>query len=98
MKVIYKNKKIERQCTDFKYSKKIFGEKMAIKIHQRIKALNGTNSFEYLLQLSVGRCHSLKGNRYGQFAMDLIHPYRLIFQKENEVIELIKILAIEDYH
>jgi len=27
-----------------------------------------------------GRCHELRGDRAGQLAVDLVHPYRLIFE------------------
>ena len=30
--------------------------------------------------------------------MDLVHPYRLVFEKEENQIQLVKITSIEDYH
>ena len=57
------------------------------------------------------RRHELKGNRKGVFAVDLKHPYRLVFEpaenpvprKEDggidcEKIFSIRILRVEDYH
>ena len=41
------------------------------------------------------RFHALKGNRAGQFAVDLIHPWRLVFEwEEGQAIRIRK----EDYH
>ena len=64
---------------------------MAGKIHMRISQLQVALSVENLLRDHIGRCHALTGNRLGQYAMDLIHPYRLIFVKETESIITVKI-------
>lgn len=53
---------------------------MAIRINQRIMELQAADSVEMLVRLSIGRCHPLKGNRLGQYAMDLVQPYRLVFE------------------
>lgn len=71
---------------------------MADKINQRIYELQAADSVEILVQYSIGRCHPLKGNRLGQYAMDLVHPYRLVFEHNGYKLELIKIVSIEDYH
>lgn len=71
---------------------------MAIKISQRIQELQATDSVELLVRYSIGRCHPLKGNRLGQYAMDLVHPYRLVFEQNGYALELVKIISIEDYH
>ena len=45
------------------------------------------------------RCHSLTNNRSEQYAMDLIQPYRLVFEKDDEnEIRIVKIIEIIDYH
>lgn len=70
---------------------------MAVKIHQRIGQIEAADSVDLLVQFSVGRCHQLLGNRQGQFAMDLVHPYRLVFVEKDTDIE-IQVISIEDYH
>jgi proteic killer suppression protein len=60
--------------------------------------LRAADSVDDLVQYAIGRCHPLKGNRNGEFAMDLVHPYRLIFKKIDNVVELVRIMSIEDYH
>lgn len=70
---------------------------MAVKIHQRIEQIEAADSVDLLVQFSVGRCHQLLGNRQGQFAMDLVHPYRLVFVEKDTDIE-IQVISIEDYH
>lgn len=71
---------------------------MAAKISQRIGELKAAVSVEMLVQFQIGRCHPLKGNRKGEFAMDLVHPFRLVFEKNGNDIQLVRITAIEDYH
>ncbi len=55
---------------------------MAEKIHQRIDEIDASETVEEMVQCHIGRCHYLTGNRKGQYAMDLIHPQRLIFEKK----------------
>lgn len=54
---------------------------MAEKIHQRIDEIDASVNVEVMVQFHIGRCHPLSGERKGQYAMDLIHPYRLVFEK-----------------
>lgn len=98
LQISYKNKKIERICTDTSYARKKHGIDMAKKIHQRINEIKASNDVENMLRYGIGRCHELKGDKSGEYAVDLVHPYRLIFSvKRNEiVIALIK--EIIDYH
>ena len=71
---------------------------MAGRIFQRIQELLAGFTVEELVKYSVGRCHALQGERHGEYAMDLIHPYRLIFRKKEEILEVVVIVSIEDYH
>ena len=50
------------------------------------------------MQYRIGRCHSLIGKRKGQYAMDLTHPYRLVFIKEDDFTVSVRIEEIVDYH
>ncbi|RQD69881.1 MAG: plasmid maintenance system killer protein [Tindallia sp. MSAO_Bac2] len=94
----YKSNKLEKVCTDYTYAKKEYSERMAILIHQRIDEIRAAISVEMLVQFSIGRCHPLQGNRKGQYAMDLVHPYRLIFEQQDKTLQIVKIIKIEDYH
>ncbi len=81
VKITYKNKKIEKECTNVKTSDKIYGKHMTEKIHMRIDQIASADTIEMMIQYHIGRCHSLANNRKGQYAMDLVHPYRLVFEK-----------------
>ncbi len=82
MDITFKSKKLEKICTNFRNTERIYGREMAEKIHQRIDEIRASDTVEMLVRFHIGRCHSLRNNRKGQYAMDLVHPYRLIFEKK----------------
>ena len=98
MEITYKTKKLMRICTDVKEAEKTYGERMAVKIHLRVDQICAANSIEEMVRNKIGRCHSLVNDRKGQYAMDLIHPFRLVFEKKGNEIQVANILEITDYH
>ena len=98
MKITYKNKKIKKVCTNAKAAEKSYGKEMAEKIHHRIDEIAAADTVEMMIQFHIGRCHSLQQNRKGQYAVDLVHPYRLIFEKKDDEIQIANIMEIVDYH
>ena len=89
MKITYKNRSIEKVCTI---------ASVAEKIQMRIDQIGAADTIEDLVKYRIGRCHFLKGDRKGQYAMDLVHPYRLIFVKTGEEIQIANVMEIVDYH
>lgn len=98
MDITYKNRKIEKICTDARTAVKTYGREMADKIHMRIDEIAAADTVEMMIQSHIGRCHSLSQNRNGQYAVDLVHPYRLVFEKNGNEIQIANILEIVDYH
>ncbi len=98
MDITYKNKRIEKVCTDAKTAERTYGQDMADKIHQRVDEINAADTVELMIQFRIGRCHPLSQNRKGQYAVDLVHPYRLVFEKKGGEIQIANILEIVDYH
>ena len=98
MDITYKNKRIGKVCTDAKTAERTYGQDMADKIHQRVDEINAADTVELMIQFRIGRCHPLSQNRKGQYAVDLVHPYRLVFEKKGGEIQIANILEIVDYH
>ncbi len=98
MDITYKSKKLEKICTNAKIAERTYGQEMAVKIHQRIDEISAADTVEMMVQFHIGRCHPLAQNRKGQYAVDLVHPYRLIFEKTEKTIQIAHILEIVDYH
>lgn len=98
MEVEYKNKSIEKVCTDASVAEKKYGSKMAVKIQLRIDQIIAAASVEEMIQFHTGRCHLLRYDRKNQYAVDLIHPMRLVFEKIGDEIQIANIIEITDYH
>lgn len=98
MDITYKNKKIEKICTDVKTAERTYGREMADKLHQRIDEIDAADTVEMMIQFHIGRCHPLTQNRKGQYAVNLVHPYRLVFEKNGGTVQIANILEIVDYH
>lgn len=71
---------------------------MAEKIHQRVDELRAADTVEEMMLYHIGRCHALKGRRKNQYAVDLVHPYRLVFEKKGLAVQIAMIYEIVDYH
>lgn len=78
---------------------------------QRLEEIRASNTLAILRTLPQARCHALKGNYKGKFAVNLDYPYRLIFEPANNPIPKledggldlnqitsVRILTIVDYH
>lgn len=98
MEVEYKNTVIKKVCTIASVAERKYGSKMAEKIHQRIDQIKAASSVEEMIQFRIGRCHPLHHNRQDQFAVDLVHPMRLVFEKKGNDIQIAYIIEITDYH
>lgn len=88
--------------------RRTWGAAGATKITLRLQQLAAAPTLVDMRSMP-GRCHELKGDRAGQFAVDVHHPFRLIFRPteppEQEPagvdwtkIDNITILEIVDYH
>ena len=99
MQIAYKTKKLEKICTDFSEAVIEYGILIAQKIHMRIDQISASRTIDDLIKYNIGRCHLLTGDRKGQYAMDLVHPFRLIFiVNKSGCIQIAKIWEIVDYH
>lgn len=98
MRILYRTKKLEKYCTIACEAQKKYGLGIAEKLHTRIDDIEASSSVDELEKYRIGGCHRLKGDRYGQYAMDLVHPHRLIFVKKSDRVDIVEIVEIVDYH
>lgn len=85
-------------CTNRSEADKKYGKEMSEKIHQRIQEITAAESVEIMIQFRIGKCHPLKGNLKGQYAVCLVEPYRLVFKVMNLETQIVDIQGIGDYH
>lgn len=89
----------------------MYGDKNAKRITIRMAVLSAAPNLAAVPTSKPDRRHQLKGDRHGQFAVDIVHPFRLVFcpnhdpvpRTEDGGIDLfrvtaIEILEVEDYH
>jgi proteic killer suppression protein len=107
----FKTSKLKKIFNSKKELVREYGEQNAKRIALRMAVLTNAPNLATVPMLRPERCHPLKGDREGEFAVDLIHPRRLVFcpnhdpipKKEDGGIDLFRvtavtILGVEDYH
>ena len=111
MTITFKKEKTQKIFNSEKLLRKEYGKENAKIINRRMAILKASVCLDDVPKGKPDRCHPLHGDRSGQFAVDLKHPFRLIFEpdhdpvprKENGEADLtkiisIKIIGVEDYH
>ena len=111
MDILFQDRKLEKACNDQSLLVRRFGPIRAKLLRRRLDEFRAAENLEVLRSLPQMRCHELKGNREGTLAVDLDHPYRLIFESANNPIPrkpdggldwtgvtAIRVLTVEDYH
>lgn len=111
MEIRYKHKKLHKVCSSTKEIDREFGPKIGRKIRQRLTELEAVETLEEMRRLPGARCHELKGERIGQLAVDIFHPYCLIFEPDHDPVPqksdggldwarvaAIRVVEIKDYH
>lgn len=110
MKITFGSRKIQKIFNSEKELAKEYGSQQCSKIKTRMKVLEAAVSLAEIPTQKPERLHALKGERKNQFAVDLVHPYRLILEVEGEMplqpngeidkqkITEIVIVGVEDYH
>ena len=82
MHVRFRTKKLERCFEQIKQATRIMGPEVGRRYVQRVKIIFASRDIDELRTLPGLRCHALKGNREGQWAVTLAGFYRLIITLE----------------
>ncbi len=111
MDIAFRTRKLEKAFNAADALRKTYGARMAKAIMMRMAVLRAARCLELVPTTPPERLHQLVGDRDGQFAVDLVHPYRLIFEANHkplprkddggihkERITAVTILDVVDYH
>jgi proteic killer suppression protein len=110
--ITFQTTKLQKVCNSESKLIRKYGNKEARLIMRRMDFLSQTPKLGDVPHLPPTKLHELRGNRCGQFAVYLQHPYRLVFipnhnpipLKDDGGIDLNRVTAItitevqEDYH
>jgi proteic killer suppression protein len=108
--ITFGNSKLEKLANHSSKCQKELGKIRAMLFMKRLDDLYNANSLEDVRYLP-GHYHELTANRKGQWACDLDHPYRLVFEPHEKPIPTdksgkhiwleikgVEVLEIIDYH
>ncbi|MSS64613.1 type II toxin-antitoxin system RelE/ParE family toxin [Velocimicrobium porci] len=86
MEIVFANKKIKKQCEDFKLAQKNFNKEVAEKLYSTINYINNAVSLLDVKNMPTFHLHALKGDRKGTYSIDLGRRlgYRLIITPLND--------------
>lgn len=107
MDLEFKSNKIKKQCENPKIAQKEYGTQIGNRLTQRVIELSIAKSLLDISKIPAARLHKLEGLRSGEYAVDLVHPYRLVFKPilENkddinklQCINIVRIEEVIDYH
>lgn len=111
MDIAFRRRKLEKTFNTEKALKKEFGDRMARTIAMRMAVLKNARNLSLVPTTRPERRHQLKGDRDQVYAVDLVHPFRLIFEPnqvpvprkedggvDTDRVTAIKIVEVIDYH
>ena len=89
VQLLYNNSKVQKQCTDLKTAKKLFGGNAALatSLFARINAMQQASVIKDIVMMPTFHFHKLSGNMDGFFAIDVKtrrDPWRIIIQPLDE--------------
>lgn len=110
MEISFATSKLAKLCNSEKKLRGAFGPRMASLIQQRLMDLHAAENLAAMRHIP-GRCHQLTQNLEGLFAVDLVHPDRLVFVPDHDPVPQlgdggvdwskvtkIEVVGIGDYH
>lgn len=111
MDIAFRNRRLGRTFNSERELQRQYGARMARIIQSRLAVLEAADTLAEAGERPALRLHQLSGRRANQFAVDLVHPQRLVFTpnhdpmplKDDEGIDTarvtaITILEVVDYH
>jgi proteic killer suppression protein len=108
LEILFRDKKIRALCEQRTVAEKKLGTDCARKLRTRLSDLEAASRVS---ELTAGNPHPLKGDRIGQYALDLAGGWRLVFSPADDpcptrpdggvewsLVTLVRIEYIGDYH
>lgn len=111
MEILFQSPSMERLFNSERELRRTYGARMTRTILARLETLANADTLAMIPHTPPERLHLLTGRRRFQYAVDLAHPYRLVFRPADTPIPLrndggvdltqvtsITIIEVIDYH
>ena len=110
MELEFSSKKLEKTLNSESLIRRDYGDANGRKIMRRLEVLAAAPSLAHVPRSKPERCHQLTQDRDEEYAVDIEHPYRLLFKPQDPIPRLpdggvdvaavtrIVIIGIKDYH
>ena len=111
MDIAFSTRKLARTFNSGSALAKEYGDRMARTIQIRLAVLRNARTLALVPTSPPDRRHLLTGRRSGQYAVDLVHPFRLVFEPNHDPVPrtedggidtsrvtAITIMEVVDYH
>lgn len=84
MDIAFRTRKLEKTFNSAGELQKAYGARMAKAIMNRLAVLMAARTLALVPTTPPDRRHQLRGDRDEQFAVDLVHPHRLVFEPNHD--------------
>jgi proteic killer suppression protein len=111
LEIAFRTRKLEKTFDSAGELQKAFGARMAKVMMIRLAVLKAARNLALVPTTRPDRRHQLRADRDEQFAVDLVHPHRLVFEANHdplprkddggidvERVTAITIIEVIDYH
>ena len=111
MNIVFVRPRLEKTFNSETALRRAYGDRMTRTIAMRMKVLRHAPTLSKVPVTKPDRRHQLEGNRAGQYAVDLVHPKRLVFEPnhnpmprkkdggiDTDQVTAITIIEVIDYH
>lgn len=98
MEIRFRTRKLRRQYEDHREGERAYGARVARRYVERVNIIKQARDVEELKQLPGLRCHELRGDRGGQWAVVLTGFHRLIFTLEGSLLEIARIEEVSKHY
>ncbi len=98
MEVRFRTKRLEQCYRQSAKAIRDFGPQVGRRYIERINIIKASPDLDALMQLPALRCHPLKGNRGGEWAVTLIDRFRLIFTFQDDAMTIVRIEEVSKHY
>lgn len=98
MDITFRTTKLEKQYTKSQEAVRAYGMEVALRYILRVNTIKAARGIEELEKLPGLRCRRLKGNRKGQWAINLTGFWRLIFTLQGDELEIVRIEEVSKHY